>query len=520
LNPNGGGVGIGQLTAATYPLEVTGVIYSSSTIIANTNLYTYAGYVYFNSGSTAAIYFNGSSRFQLTHAVEALTVQGVITSYAQGTFNGDWAVITTIGGAGAVQLYNTGTADADQFAGVTFHNAGAYAVNFGLVASELRVGGWSLGAVSYRIVHEGLTNWAIGNATIPSTASYSHFVMPSASLVTARGDLILAKNVYYNAGYKCISTAAAAMIYLGEVIDLYYDASGTSGSAFASNWGYSFARDYMCQVTVGSTTESTGHYTIISESSSKYGVHLLGYGSVTSNLFMGSTHAGTRASPTASVAGRQFAIMCRTWDGSTYANTAAITLAAHATCASTDHPTYIAFDVTPDNSATRAEAMRISPEGYLLIGYTTSNGAYRLQVNSQIYATNATIATSDARYKERVTSITDGLSVIKELNPVSFFWKEHPVHKFEKEECVGFLAQEVESVFRSKNKAAVNSIIKKNMIRTNPHIQDRSTEVETPDESLPIMEEFLGMSDTALIPFLVSAVKELSEEVDRLKSHK
>ncbi|HEY4942153.1 MAG TPA: hypothetical protein VII56_12065 [Rhizomicrobium sp.] len=43
--------------------------------------------------------------------------------------------------------------------------------------------------------------------------------------------------------------------------------------------------------------------------------------------------------------------------------------------------------------------MQLTSAGYLLIGYTASNGGYNLQVNSQIYATNATIATSDLNLK-------------------------------------------------------------------------------------------------------------------------
>ena len=49
-----------------------------------------------------------------------------------------------------------------------------------------------------------------------------------------------------------------------------------------------------------------------------------------------------------------------------------------------------------------AERMRIDSSGNLLIGYTSSNGSYKLQVNSQIFATSSTIATSDARYIENV----------------------------------------------------------------------------------------------------------------------
>lgn len=45
------------------------------------------------------------------------------------------------------------------------------------------------------------------------------------------------------------------------------------------------------------------------------------------------------------------------------------------------------------------EAGRFNGQGELLLGSTTDQGAYLLQVNSQIWATSGTIATSDARLK-------------------------------------------------------------------------------------------------------------------------
>jgi hypothetical protein len=163
--------------------------------------------------------------------------------------------------------------------------------------------------------------------------------------------------------------------------------------------------------------------------------------------------------------------------------------------------------------------MRLDYNGYLLIGYTTSNGAYNLQVNSQIYATNSTIATSDARYKKDVVTIKDGLDVINALNPVSFKWKEHAVHNFQEGECVGFLAQEVEEAFKKKGKASIETIVKRNQIRVNPFIpNDPDNPGEDSEE--PVMEEFLGMSDTSLIPYLVSAVQELSTKLAALEKNK
>jgi hypothetical protein len=131
--------------------------------------------------------------------------------------------------------------------------------------------------------------------------------------------------------------------------------------------------------------------------------------------------------------------------------------------------------------------------GNFLIGYTTSNGAYKLQVNSQIFATSAVIATSDARYKKDVATITEGLALVNKLNPVSFNWKPHQVHEFDTENTdVGFIAQEVHS-------ALADSPYLSNVVKSN--------QTELPDGT---KEDFLGIADGKLIPILVKAIQELS----------
>jgi hypothetical protein len=137
-----------------------------------------------------------------------------------------------------------------------------------------------------------------------------------------------------------------------------------------------------------------------------------------------------------------------------------------------------------------------SVNGYLLLGYTSSNGAYRLQVNSQIFATSSTVATSDGRYKKNVNSILGGLDIIDALRPVSFDWKEHAIHNFPEGKTLGFIAQEVKESLQDYE--WVDNLVKTNY-----------------NEELD--EEFLGIAEGNIIPLLVSAVKELKAEVEILK---
>jgi hypothetical protein len=147
------------------------------------------------------------------------------------------------------------------------------------------------------------------------------------------------------------------------------------------------------------------------------------------------------------------------------------------------------------------ERMRIDSSGNLLVGYTSSNGSYKLQVNSQIFATSSTIATSDANYKINIMPLSGALDIVQKLNPVSFSWKEHAVHNFDTATpTVGFLAQEVQTALSSQT--YVNSIVKE-------------SEVTLPDET---KEKFLGIAEGNMIALLTKAIQELSAEVEALKA--
>jgi hypothetical protein len=177
-------------------------------------------------------------------------------------------------------------------------------------------------------------------------------------------------------------------------------------------------------------------------------------------------------------------------------------------------------DFQISNSTVRA---RINESGELLVGYTTDNGDYKLQVNSQIFATSATIATSDGRYKENVASLDDCLDLVKSLRPVSFTWKKQKdirrvnekgenelvreAHNFPSGTQVGFIAQEVQEVL--KDKPWLNSIIKENK------------RAEVKDENgnqLASEEQFYGIAEGNLIAVLTNALQETIAKVELLEA--
>lgn len=136
--------------------------------------------------------------------------------------------------------------------------------------------------------------------------------------------------------------------------------------------------------------------------------------------------------------------------------------------------------------------------GYHLLGFTSSNGAYRLQVNSQIYATSAVVATSDKRYKTAVRPICGALGLVQQLAPVSFEWLPHAVHQFPAGRAVGFLAQDVAQVLAGTG-------YEQAIVKTN------STEL--PDGTT---EEFFGLAEGALVPLLVAAMQEQQAAINEL----
>jgi len=175
---------------------------------------------------------------------------------------------------------------------------------------------------------------------------------------------------------------------------------------------------------------------------------------------------------------------------------------------------------------------------YNLIGYNTSvSSSYRLQVNSQIYATSSTIATSDGRYKKNVAGVANGLDIVKALRPVQFDWIPHDIHNFDTEHTtVGFIAQEVREALAGT--AYVDSIIKPHDITR--EAEEYETVIVTPaieeiiDENGNVVslaappvtekritkpavtEEFLGIAEGNLIAILTKAIQEQQVIIDAL----
>ena len=131
--------------------------------------------------------------------------------------------------------------------------------------------------------------------------------------------------------------------------------------------------------------------------------------------------------------------------------------------------------------------------GKTLVGYSAAQdrGNYALQVNGQIYATNAAIATSDARLKERIAPLSSGLKEVMALRPCTFDFKQGSEQNLATGRQVGFIAQEVASV-----------------------LQDREWASSVVQEA----GGNLGIAETKLLPLLVKAVQEQQAQIEKLSA--
>ena len=216
-------------------------------------------------------------------------------------------------------------------------------------------------------------------------------------------------------------------------------------------------------------------------------------------------------------------IECLGNDGSAYRAAARIEAVVDGTPGASDMPGRLVFSTTANGASTPTEAMRINNGQELLVGYTSDNGAYKLQVNSQIFATSATVATSDGRYKENVSTLGDCVDLVKALRPVSFTWKPQEDitrtdedgnevlvregHNFPDGTQFGFIAQEVQEVLSEK--PWLTSVIKQNV---RPSVNDSSGNELAPEE------EFFGIAEGNLIAVLTSALQEAIAKIEALES--
>jgi hypothetical protein len=119
------------------------------------------------------------------------------------------------------------------------------------------------------------------------------------------------------------------------------------------------------------------------------------------------------------------------------------------------------------------------------VGIGTSTPNYKLDVNGTVAGVNAYVQTSDARYKKNIQPITEGLSLVAKMKPVSYEWNKeaYPKKNFENKPQLGFIAQDMEKI--------------------------------VPQAVSKDSSGYYGMSYTTLIPVLVKAIQEQQEIITK-----
>lgn len=142
------------------------------------------------------------------------TFSGTVNANGSTAVYATWPVATgTIAGAGSnyglvSHANNNGGSSATSCAAMTFIRDGIFGCFFGIdTDNNLKVGGWSFGANSYKILHEGLSSWS-GAATIATTSTVT------ASNCIATSDARLKKDlVPVSAARSAAFVASAKPVY-------------------------------------------------------------------------------------------------------------------------------------------------------------------------------------------------------------------------------------------------------------------------------------------------------------------
>ncbi|GAB4451936.1 MAG: hypothetical protein OHK0036_12950 [Bacteroidia bacterium] len=155
------------------------------------------------------------------------------------------------------------------------------------------------------------------------------------------------------------------------------------------------------------------------------------------------------------------------------------------------------------------EADANNESGYALIANLAFTGGYTGWAgyfNADVYC-GGTYFGSDSRLKKNITPLSNAIQIIKQLNPVSFYYNtdKYPQAGFEERKRFGFIAQEVEQVLPELVKEK-NIILNSNRVRT-PELIDIPKE-----EGL-----FKVLDESSLIPILTQAIKEQQQQIEQLQ---
>jgi len=123
-----------------------------------------------------------------------------------------------------------------------------------------------------------------------------------------------------------------------------------------------------------------------------------------------------------------------------------------------------------------------------------------------VFAASGSVSSSDERMKEEIKALELGLEFVKDLNPVSYKWKNEDSDRVNKTHF-GIIAQDLVKLF---DKYGIKELNDFGALYRDPYVDKNNPENNH--------EGYYGLTYTELIAPLIKAIQELSDKVDKLEN--
>jgi hypothetical protein len=151
----------------------------------------------------------------------------------------------------------------------------------------------------------------------------------------------------------------------------------------------------------------------------------------------------------------------------------------------------------------KADGALVGASNYGVYGVSLNSLGFGVYANGDLGHSGGIFQTSDRKLKTNVSKLSDASSILRQLKPVEYDYKEKYTEKglnLPKGHQFGFIAQDLQKV--------LPNIVKDTRIHLNPD-REKGEENE--------FEEFLGVNYVSIIPILTQALKEQDDRILELE---
>jgi hypothetical protein len=151
----------------------------------------------------------------------------------------------------------------------------------------------------------------------------------------------------------------------------------------------------------------------------------------------------------------------------------------------------------------KADGALVGASNYGVYGVSLNSLGFGVYANGDLGHSGGIFQTSDRKLKTNISKLSDASSILRQLKPVEYDYKEKYTEKglnLPKGHQFGFIAQDLQKV--------LPNIVKDTRIHLNPD-REKGEENE--------FEEFLGVNYVSIIPILTQALKEQDDRILELE---